>query len=291
VTSRLIGLAAFFLLVTSTFVPLHAGGDVTVQPDVIYGRKDGMALTFDVLTPKEPNGAGVLFIQSGGWYSVWREPKTLLPASMPLLNKGFTVFIVYHGSSPKYNLTEATQDVRRAVRFIRLHAKDYGVDPERLGALGGSAGGHLSLMLATTADDGDPNAKDEVLTQSNRIAAAVAFYPPTDLRKWTTDPPEAIKKLPQLKPSLTFDSAREADFSPLLHVTPDDAAIMLIHGDKDQLVPISHSNNMIEALEKGKLTSKLVVIEGAAHGFNAKQNMIVIPAMVGWFETQLKAEK
>src|SRR5205823_6785815 len=129
--------------------------------------------------PAKPNGAGVLWIQSGGWYSTWVDAKLWLVVGKPFLDKGFTLFIVRHGSAPKYTIPEATGDVRRSVRFIRMKAKDYGVDPERLGVTGGSAGGHLSLMLATTGDDGDANAKDEVLKQSDRVAAVVALFPPT----------------------------------------------------------------------------------------------------------------
>lgn len=271
-------------------ISVHASAEAPpqIQADVIYGHKDGMALTFDVIRPEKPNGAGILSIQSGGWYSGWSDPRNKVGAAMPLLAKGFTVFIVYHGSSPRYAVPDAVADVRRAARYIHLHAKDLGVDANRLGVLGGSAGGHLSLMLGTTADEGDPKAKDEVLKQSNRVAAVVALYPPTDLRNWTTNPPAAIAARPTLKPSLTFPEEKTPDVSPLLHVTPDDAAILLIHGDKDELVPVEHSTNMIAALEKEKVTSKLIVIEGAPHGYTKEQNeKQVIPAMVEWFEKHL----
>ncbi len=280
------------LLVATARVPLPAAEDAEIQPDVVYGHKDGMALTFDVIKPAKPNGAGVMFINSGGWYSIWVEPKQLVPAVRPLLSKGFTVFIVRHGSAPKYAVPDAVADVRRSVRAIRLKAKDYGVDPERLGALGGSAGGHLALMLATTADDGNAKDKDEVLRQSNRVAAIVALFPPTDLRGWVKSPPKAIQKVPRLKPPLTFDESKEKDCSPLLHVSAKTAPTLVIHGDKDELVPIAHSQNIMAAFEKEKVASKLVVVEGAAHGFNAKQNeTLVVPAMVKWFEEHLGAAK
>jgi acetyl esterase/lipase len=286
---RPLALMPVIALLTGT---LPAADDVQIQADVVYGHKDGMALTFDVLKPAKPNGAGVLFIQSGGWYSPWVEPKQLIPSSQPFLSKGITVFIVRHGSAPKYAVPDAVADLRRSVRFIRLRAKDHGVDADRLGALGGSAGGHLALMLAPTADDGDPKAKDEVLRQSNRIATAVALFPPTDLRGWVKDPPAEIKKHPGLKPPLTFDEAKEKEVSPLLHVTAKTAPTLLIHGDKDELVPLSHSKNIMAAFEKEKVDSKLVVIEGAAHGFSAKQNQtLVVPAMVDWFEKHLVAAK
>ena len=266
--------------------------DYAITDDVVYGHKDGLALSFDVIKPKEPNGAGVLFLQSGGWYSAWRPSRELIPAATPLLQKGFTVFIVRHGSAPKYVVPDAVGDVRRCVRFIRLHAEDYGVDPQRLGALGGSAGGHLTLMLATTGDDGDPNSSDPVLKTSSRIAAGVSLFPPTDLRGWTTDPPEEIKKHAGLKPPLTFDAAKEPDVSPILHVTEDDAPVLMIHGDKDLLVPIEHSQNIVPVFEKAGVKSKLLTIEGAAHGFSGEQNeKTVLPAMVGWFEEKLAEKK
>ncbi|MBX3441078.1 MAG: alpha/beta hydrolase [Planctomyces sp.] len=278
------------LLLAACLAPqarLLAAAEPIITEDVVYGHKDGMALTFDVLQPEQPNGAGVMFIQSGGWYSPWAPPKSLIPVSQPLLDQGLTVFIVRHGSAPRYTIPEIVPDVRRAVRVIRQHASRWDVDPNRLGALGGSAGGHLALMLATTGDDGDPSASDPALKHSSRIAAAVAFFPPTDIRGWTTDPPEIIKSIPTLKPPLTFDADLEDDFSPLLHVGPQTAPVLLIHGDQDELVPISHSLNIMPAFEQHGVDSRLLTIEGAAHGFNAEQNKVVIPAMVDWFVTRL----
>ncbi len=265
-----------------SLVLLAAGGvcgqDLTtmIQPDVVYGHKDGMALTFDVLKPEKPNGAGILSIQSGGWYSGWREPKLHYAANMYLLSKGFTVFIVYHGSSPRFAVPDAVSDVQKCVRYIHEHAKEWSVDSKRLGVIGGSAGGHLSLMLGTTGDD------------HGRVAAVVALYPPTDLRGWTTNPPEEIRKHPNLKPSLTFPAEKEATVSPLLQVTPDDAPTLLIHGDKDQLVPIEHSQNIVAEMEKQKVEHQLLVIEGAAHGFSKEENASrVFPAVVNWFVSHL----
>jgi dipeptidyl aminopeptidase/acylaminoacyl peptidase len=146
-------------------------------------------------------------------------------------------------------------------------------------------------VLATTGDDGDARSPDQVLRTSSRIAAVVSLYPPTDIRTWVTDPPEAIKKIPALKPPLSFDAAKAGDYSPALHVTARTPPTLLIHGDKDELVPIEHSRKMIAALEREKVASRLLVIEGAAHGFNAEQNRIVVPAMVDWFVKNLVDKK
>lgn len=289
-TIRRLSIAA--LLVCVTPMLLRAGDDAKIHADVIYGRKDGMALTFDVIKPTKANGAGIIWIQSGGWYSNWADAKVLAGASKPYLDKGYTMFIVRHASAPKYAVPDAVADVRRSVRVIRMKAGDFGVSPMRLGVFGGSAGGHLSLMLGTTGDDGDPKAKDPVLKSANRVAAVVAIYPPTDLRGWTTDPPEVIKKIPGLKPPLTFDEKLTPGVSPILHVNAKTAPTLLIHGDKDLLVPIEHSQNIMKVFEKTKVPAKLVVIEGAAHGFNAKQNSeIVLPAMLEWFDRHLAARK
>ncbi len=273
-------------------LPARAADDPQVIPDVVYGHKDGLALTYDVIRPAKQSGAAVLWIQSGGWYSAWADPKTLVGGSKGFLDKGYTVVIVRHGSAPKYAVPDAVADVRRCVRHIRLKAKDHGIDPERLGVMGMSAGGHLSLMLGTTGDDGDPKATDEVLRHSSRVAAVAAICPPTDLRGFTTDPPAEVKKHPALKPPLTFDAKLEADVSPVTKVTADDAPALMVHGDKDALVPIEHSKNMVPLFEKAKVPVKLVTVEGAGHGFTPQQaRETMTPAVLDWFGKHLAGKK
>ncbi|MBX9626579.1 MAG: prolyl oligopeptidase family serine peptidase [Gemmataceae bacterium] len=142
-----------------------------------------------------------------------------------------------------------------------------------------------------TRDDGDPKAKDEVLRQSSRIAVAVAICPPTDIRKWVSDPPPLVKASTALMKPLTFDPKLAGDYSPVLHATAKTPPTLLIHGNKDELVTIEHSNTMLAALEKAKVKSKLLVIEGGEHTFTAKHNLTVVPAFVEWFDTHLGAAK
>ena len=92
-----------------------AASESKTEADVVYGHKDGMALTFDVIKPAKPNGAAILWLQSGGWYSVWVDSKGWAGILKPWLDKGFTMFIVRHGSAPKYTVPEAIEDVRRSV--------------------------------------------------------------------------------------------------------------------------------------------------------------------------------
>jgi len=262
----------------------HAAEGVEIVPDIAYGHKHGMALTFDVYKPEQgANGAGILFIVSGGWYSNWRPPEQNMGWFKPMLDKGFTVFAVRHGSSPKYVIPEIIEDVRRSVRFVRLRAEEFGVDPERLGVAGASAGGHLSLMLGTASDDGDPNAKDEVLRVSDRVAAVVAYYPPTDIRPWVSLDSEISKAFPALR----FEEEKAAACSPLLQVSKDDAPTLLVHGDKDSLVPLHHSERILAEFEKHKVASELLVIKGAGHGFRGNNGKRAGDALVAWFGKHL----
>lgn len=276
--------ATLFASILSPVCSSNADEDVKITPDVVYGHKFGMALTFDVYQPqKQVNGAGVLFMVSGGWYSRWTDPKNMLSWFKPLLDEGFTVFSVRHGSSPKFLIPEAVNDVRRSVRFIRLHAKDYGVNPDQLGVWGGSAGGHLSLVLGTTSDKGNPKSKDAVLQNSDRVAAVVAYYPPTDLRDFVDEKSPYYHRFPALQ----FDAELADDFSPVLHVTQDDPPTLLIHGDKDKLVPIRHSEKIMQQFEDQKVQAKLLIIKDAAHGFQGEDNTRASQAVVNWFKQHL----
>ncbi|MBI2481159.1 MAG: alpha/beta hydrolase [Planctomycetia bacterium] len=232
-----------------------AQAEVTITPDVVYGHKLGLAMTCDVFTPTEnANGAAVLFMVSGGWYSNWSPPEQTQFLFQPLTNKGFTVFAVRHGSSPKFSIPEAVADVRQSVRFIRMNAEKFKIDPNRIGVFGMSAGGHLSLMLGTTSDEGQPDAKDPVERVSNRVNAVVAYVAPTDLRIMVKDAPDRLPAYSRF-PALDLDMKDAETDSPLVHVTADDAPTLLLAGDKDDLVPIQHSRNIQSAFETAKVTS------------------------------------
>ncbi|MBL6712308.1 MAG: alpha/beta hydrolase, partial [Pirellulales bacterium] len=257
------------MLFTLLLVAAARGADaaeVAIQPDVVYGHKDGLAMTFDVYRPDESNGGTILFMVSGGWFSSWRPPEQMLPMFAPFTDEGFTVIAVRHGSSPRYGISEAVGDVRRAVRYVRYHAADLKVDPERLGALGMSAGGHLSLMLATTADEGDAAADDPVLKASDRVKAVCAWVAPTDLRPVAWSDPNHEKQYENF-PGLDITQAVAAEMSPLLAVSADDSPALLIAGDQDTLVPIWHSEKILTAFESVGVPTGLVTIEGAGHGF------------------------
>ena len=286
-SKRAAALAVVALLSVSAFAPRAVAGEPEILPDLVYGHKDGLAMTLDVLKPRAgANGAAVLYMVSGGWVSRWSPPKESADRFQFLLDKGFTVVIVRHGSSPRYQVPDAVADVRQAVRFVRFHAKEWGVDPNRLGVHGGSAGGHLSLMLGMASDAGDPAADELVMRESDRVASIVAYFPPVDLRTMARG---AVPATPgQRFPALNFEKEKAADISPILFVTPDDPPTLLIHGDADTTVNISHSQRMFQALQENKIKSNFITLPGAGHGFRDADAQKAQAALVAWFEETLK---
>jgi acetyl esterase/lipase len=254
----------------------------SVTTDVEYGHKDGLALTFDVHRPARPNGAGVIAIVSGGWQSSVEMSRLIVDGYLsPLLNeKGFTVFAVRHGSSPRYPMSAIVADVRRAVRFIRQHAGEHSVDPNRIGVYG-SAGGQLALLLGTTADSGDPLASDAVLRESSRVGAVVAYFPPTDLSRWGT------QRIRQAFPAMRLTDAEAAEYSPIRFVSPGAAPSLIAHGDADTTVPMVEGETMHAALTKAGVPASFIRIEGAGHGFEGADLERANAAMVQWFERHL----
>jgi acetyl esterase/lipase len=276
------------------------------REDVIYGRKFGTALTLDVFTPKQnANGLGVIYVVSGGWYSS-HDLDGMLPVFKIFTDRGYTVFAVVHGSQPKFTIPEIVQDMNRAVRFVRFHAKQYGIDSDRIGIAGMSAGGHLSLMQGLAGDRGDPNAKDPVDRQSSRVQAVACFFPPTDFFNYGKPDEDALgrgilhdfaapfdfhefdPKLKKFVPITDEEKRREIgrQISPITHATSDDPPTLIVHGDKDLLVPIQQAELVIEKLQKAGVDAKLVVKEGAQHGWPDMAPQI--GQLVDWFDAHLK---
>jgi acetyl esterase/lipase len=275
-----------------------AVAQVDVTPDVVYGHKDGMALTYDVLRPSgTANGAAVAYMVSGGWVSSWSPPESVAQRGLiaELLGRGFTVYLVRHGSSPRFKVPDAIADARLAVAHIRDHAAERGVDPRRIGLTGASAGGHLSLSIGLRAEgrivaavgaadgaDGAASrdgASDAPAARPNQVAAVVAYFPPVDLRGWAR-PNERF-------PALEFDPGLEIDSSPLLFATTDDPPTLLLHGDEDGLVPFSHSERMHEALVQAGVTTDFVLFPGQGHGFRGEDAVRATKLTADWFERHL----
>ena len=241
---------------------------------VAYGQRHGHELSYDVVQPENPNGLGVLLMVSGGWKSGTNSFRPWMTA--PLLRRGYTVLAVYHVSQPEATVAEIFEDVSRAVRHIRHHARDHGIDTKRLGVTGGSAGGHLSLLLATRGGPGPANTPDPVDRESCAVQAVAIFYPVTDL----LDLGNSTENLRDGGPPKSFIQAFRPQpngptnwvdigkpLSPLFHLHPQTPPTLIYHGDADTLVPLDQSQRyQARAREIGR-TVELVVHPGGKHGW------------------------
>jgi len=253
--------------------------------ECIYGHKVGLALTYDVIQPPQSNGAGVIFVVSGGWNSRYSPPEQF--RRMALLGKlydaGFVVIMMRHGSAPLFKVPEAVEDIRRGVRHVRQHAEEYGFSPDRLGICGASAGGHLSLMMGTTGDQQKDQNQERNLgrpdTEGARVAAVAAYFPPTDLRGMV-GPSDRF-------PALDFNPSLAESVSPIAQVTAGDAPTLLVHGTRDRLVPKQHSEKIAEQFQAVGVPFQLLILEGAGHGFVGQQAQQAEQAVVEWFEKYL----
>ena len=279
--------------------------DPTVQSNVVYGMYSGTALLMDVHRPVNGNGYGIIHVSGSGWtapmaYSApaLKSNGQSLQYAKPLVDAGYVVFAVNHRSVPRFHYPAAVEDVQRAVRFIRKNAASYGITPDRIGASGGSSGGHLVSMLGTLEGKGNPDDPDPVERESARVQCVVARAAPTNfflmsnaglaflgMRAPAGTGPNATK-------TVEYRTYREA--SPLYHVSSDDPPFLLMHGDKDESVPFAQSEEMEKALKGAGVSVKLLRVEGAAHGPTfpgAKNPPDYLGEMVAWFNRYLSGKR
>jgi acetyl esterase/lipase len=266
----------------------------------VYGSKDGLGLLMDVIKPDaNANGAGLIYMVSGGMHSNVAMAIQSRALFEPMAKKtGYTIFLVMHGSEPRYLVNEIYPDLIRASRYIHYHAKRFQIDPEKLGTFGGSSGGWCALMLGTLGDDGDPNAPDPIDRQPSRVQAVAAFFPPTDFMNYG-EPALIDLGTGKLKPFrrafFNYDQPRPGEekigpeISPVTHVTKDDPPVLLIHGDKDPLVPLQQSQLFQSKMQAVNVPCKLLVKPGAGHGWVNMQPDI--ERIFEWFDECLLAKK
>ena len=280
------------------------------KAEVIYGRKDGMALTMTVLTPKQnSNGKAIISVLSGNWVSSERMREGFPERTQMYIDRGYTVFGVMVGCQPRYTIPDEITDLKRAVRFIRYNAKEYGIDANKIGITGSSSGGHLSLMIATADETVTPKSTDPVDKVSSRVQAAAVFYPPTDFVnfggpntaetinqaalvftgvaaafdfKYFSDTTKTYVTITDTKKRLAI--AKEV--SPINSVTPDDPPVLIIHGDKDVLVPKQQSESIIAKFKEAKVPCNLIIKEGGAHGWRNRE--VEEKNFLDWFDKYLK---
>jgi acetyl esterase/lipase len=289
-----------FLLLTLSLTLCSAqaqpSADYKRIEDVIYSRKFGSALTMDVFQPSKPNGIGILWMVSGGFFS---SHEAINPgAYRPLLDRGYTVFAVVHGSQPKYTISEIELDIHRAVRFVRHNATKYSIDPEHIGITGSSAGGHLSLTIGTQGAPGNPDAKDPVDRESSAVQCVASFYPPTDFLNWSKAGDDGVGYGPTIRHQAAFGprsyspESRVAlghEISPIYFVTKSMAPTLVMHGDSDHEVPLYQAQIFEKRCQEIGAPYKLIIKPGKDHGWPGMDADFKIFA--DWFDEHLRGLK
>jgi len=277
--------------------------------EVIYGRKNGMALTMNVLTPKaKSNKRGIILAISAGLQSNFDMAlEWAATIAQPYLMKGYTVFEVCHGSAPKYNNIEIVSDLHRAVRFIRYNAAQYNIEPNKLGITGASSGGYLSLMMGTTGFEGDATAKDPIDRVPGNVQAVACFFPPTDFLNFGKPGLVSLGtgQLSDYRAAFEFsiwnkqerhfelitDQAKLLEIgrqiSPIYQVTAQSAPTLIAHGDMDELIPLQQSQSYIQKLKELNIPCELMIKQGGAHKV-WPDIMNYLRAFSDWFDKYLK---
>ena len=277
-----------------------------VESNVVFGMYSGLALLMDVHHPEKPNGYGVLFISGSGWhtplsYDSW-QLKTAVKDPYhgaffkPLVRSGYTVFAINHRAAPRFRYPAAVEDAQRAVRFIRQNAKGFGINPDRIGGVGYSSGGHLVSMLGVLDGKGDVADSDPINRHSAKLQSVVAGGTPFDflgpLNSLSAPVVASFLGL-VVEPGLTRKTSEEyktyLEASPLHHVTSDDAPLLLIHGDAEDVIPFQQAELMQEAVKKAGIVVKLLRIPGGTHvDLQTKNAPDYLGEMVRWLDRHLK---
>lgn len=262
-----------FLALTCLFPLLAAAADlpvpdgVTFQKGIEYANPDNQHLQLDLAKPKQSAGPlpAVVCIHGGGFRAGTREGYDKL--CLTLAQHGYVALTVTYRLAPAYKFPAQVQDCKAAVRWLRAHAAEYGVDPLRVGVLGGSAGGHLAQFLGVTNGvrqfEGEGN-----LDQYSDVSCVVNYYGPSDFTKSYGKSVDAAEVLPLfLGGDLQQKPKEHILASPLYWVTPAAVPTICLHGTKDDHVAYEQSTWLIEKLKTVMVEAELVTFEGAGHGF------------------------
>ena len=274
-----------------------AADQFTIESNFVYGMYSGAALLMDVYKPTKPNGYGIIYVSGSGWTTplAYNAPELKTNGqsrqyASALANAGYTVFPVNHRSLPRFRYPYPVDDVQRAVRFIRANATRFGIKADRIGASGGSSGGHLVSMLGTLDGKGKQNDADPVERESAKVQCVVARAAPVDFLTGNNGNFILGMARPTEKDRDTAEYRTFLEASPVTHISADDPPFLLMHGDKDESVDFAQSVEMEAKLKAAGVPVKLLRIPGAAHGptFPGAVNPPdYMGEMVRWFNTYL----
>jgi acetyl esterase/lipase len=257
-----LGVVTTYLLVNEVTRPDIPAG-VVAYTDIVYRTVEGRRSELDVYVDHGPAPAGgrpvILAIHGGSWKGGTKNGYGRSLA--PLVKQGFVVISVdYQLAKPAHpGWPGNIEDVRESVRWVRRHADEFGINPDRIVAMGASAGGHLANLLGTNALGAEAD---------TRVSAVVSLYGPTDLVALLSAlGAESPLKL-MLGKSLADDRGLYEQASPISHVSGDDAPTLLIHGGLDEYVPLSQSTGLADRLKQAGVRSQLIVVKEFGHSFS-----------------------
>jgi acetyl esterase/lipase len=278
-----------------------ARADVMFEEGIEYANPDDQHLKLNLARPKDVKEGeqrpAIVCIHGGGFRA--GDRKGWDAACKKLAERGYVAVTVTYRLAPKYQFPAAVYDVKAAVRWLRENAQKYHVDPNRIGATGDSAGGHLALFLGVT--DGVAQFDPPLATQgrppavpppSAAVQCVVSYYGPTDFTKSYGRSVDAAEVLPLwLGGDLDHERRRHILASPLYWVTPAAAPTLLLHGTVDKYVAHEQAVWMHDRLKAAEVEVELVTLEGAGHGFKGPDKERAEKAMFDFFDKHLKAKK
>lgn len=250
---------------TPAFDPARLG---TTERDITYCAVDGVQLNMDVYYPKAATGLfpAVIYVHGGGWSGGDKKDGAGAGDIPALTDAGFLVVAVNYRLAPQYKFPAQIEDVKCAVRYLRVNASRYNIDPEKIGAWGGSAGGHLVSLLGTSDDSAGLEGTGGYSGRSSRIQAVADMFGPSDL---TVDFEGGAGSRAGQQVFGTSDLSSEIlkKASPVTHVSADDPPFLILQGEKDSLVPPSQSQALYDRLVAAGVPAELVMVRNAGHGF------------------------
>ena len=261
--------------------------DVALHFDVEYSRVGG-PVAMDIFRPKTggPHPA-VLAIHGGGFRAGSRASYHKL--CIKLAQQGYVAATASYRLSPRHQFPAAVEDAKAAVRFLRANARKYNLDPDRIGATGGSAGGHLVLMLGLTGQMNAFDGSGPNLDQSSQVQAVVNFYGPTDFTKSYDASVDAKDVLPQwIGNDLAHNRKQHLVASPLYYVNPMAAPTLTVHGTKDTYVAYEQSQWLDQKMKAAGATHELITMQDAGHGFKGADAEQAEKRLFEWFDKYLK---
>jgi acetyl esterase/lipase len=254
---------------------------IAIERDITYTKAAGRELKLDLARPTEGDGPFpvVLVIHGGGWRAGDKADNH--PALMEFARRGYVAVSPQYRLAPKDPFPAQVHDVKAAVRWIKGHAKDYKVDPARVGAMGFSAGGHLALMLGTTSAADGLEGEVSSASPDSSVQAVVNFSGPTDLT--ARDFPDVSRSL--IKDFLGGDpkdrSKEVTQASPIKYLSKGDAPALSFQGTKDPLVPVTQATALAELMSDAGVPGRVELFVGAGHGWGGEE---LKHSMTGTFE-------